>query len=125
MTVDFERREENRLRAAITRAGYMLRKCRSRNPDNSGYGLFCILDPSTNFIVHGGGGAFGSYTLELDDVADWLKNCILGEGRQALTFAALGSGCFPTIQHADQLRPAKHHPPRSAGHCHLTLTFPV
>lgn len=71
MSSEFDRREENRLRAAVTRAGYMLRKSRSRNPNIPGFGMFCIVDPTTNTLA-AGGDCLSSYSMSLDEVQDWV-----------------------------------------------------
>lgn len=42
---------EQRLRRAAKRAGLLLRKSRTRNPDGSDYGAYYIIDPDVNGLL--------------------------------------------------------------------------
>lgn len=67
-----EKREEDRLRSALARRGYLLRKNRRRTPEVYGYGGYMIINARYNAIVAGGNP--WPYSLTLDEVAEWLSD---------------------------------------------------
>ena len=71
MSTTTEEARESRLRRAVRRQGYALRKSRSRTPESCSYGGWAILDPTFNAWVAGMHPM--EYTLDLDDVETWLN----------------------------------------------------
>ena len=71
---------ENRLRRAVGRHGYVLRKSRVRDSYAPTHGMYWIVDPETNFIA-----VYGGYdnALDLIDVEAWIKT---PEGEEIVTF---------------------------------------
>lgn len=63
---------EQAVRRLARREGYVLRKSRSRDPDNPSYGGYLLIEPERNLLMLGGG-AF-NYSADLDEVVDWLKS---------------------------------------------------
>jgi hypothetical protein len=59
---------ENRLRRAVERQGFQLRKSRRRDPSAYDYGLYWITDPDRNWIVSGERG------MTLAQVETWLHS---------------------------------------------------
>lgn len=70
MGATYEKARENRLRRIAKRQGYLLMKCRFRNPEALEYGRFWIIDPLANAIVSGFGG--WNHTASLDDIEGFL-----------------------------------------------------
>ncbi len=67
-----EKVRENKLRRMAARQGYMLQRSKRRDPDALDYGLYWLVDISTNFVVFGGPGVTGGPTADLDDIEEWL-----------------------------------------------------
>ncbi len=63
---------ENRLRRMAERQGLGLLKSRRRDPHANDFGRFMIYDAEKNYLVAGGWPV--SYSLDLDDVEDFLTN---------------------------------------------------
>ena len=68
-----EKVRENRVRRMADRQGLSLHKSRRRDPRAIDYGLYMLVDPSTNTVVAGTEGT-GRPNLSLDDVEEWLTN---------------------------------------------------
>lgn len=66
---DFKVRE-NKARRMAKRQGLELVKSRRRDPRATDFGMYVLVDPETNGIVHGA--ASGRYDLSLDDVEAYL-----------------------------------------------------
>jgi hypothetical protein len=62
---------ENRLRRALSRAGYQLMKSRARDPRDLTYGGYQIINVQINGLVAGHGHAGRGYALTLDDAEAW------------------------------------------------------
>lgn len=62
---------ENRARRAADRQGLALQKSRRRDPRALGYDSYRFADIATNSVRYGGGDA-GGYSLNLDDVEEYL-----------------------------------------------------
>jgi hypothetical protein len=60
---------EARIRRMIDRQGYLLEKSRRRDPRAVSYGLFRIVDPTTNTVIAGAGRA--GYTMSLEEAEAW------------------------------------------------------
>jgi hypothetical protein len=58
-------------RARAWRAGSIVRKCRSRNPELPGFGGFMLIDAWTNSIVLGADG--WAYSASIEDIDDYLS----------------------------------------------------
>ena len=59
-----ETRYEARVRRRARGVGYVVRKCRSRNPERLGFGGYMLIDASLNVIVFGGHPYAYSATIE-------------------------------------------------------------
>jgi hypothetical protein len=64
-----EKAREQRVRNAVERQGYVLRKDRARSWNVDHYGGFMIIDPYLNAVIAG-----ERFDLDLDDVENWLKS---------------------------------------------------
>jgi hypothetical protein len=67
-----EKVRENRLRRMAERQGLALQKSRRRDPRAIDYGMYTLIDPSTNTIV--AGHVEGRAAFTIDEVEDWLTN---------------------------------------------------
>ncbi|MBA2372136.1 MAG: hypothetical protein H0V71_10900 [Chloroflexi bacterium] len=65
-----EKIRENRLRRMADRQGLALKKSRRRDQHALDYGMFALVDASTNVIV--AGAASGRFDFTLDDVEKYL-----------------------------------------------------
>lgn len=63
---------ERRIRRAVTRLGFALRKSHRRSPAFPDHGLFHIVDPVNNWIVNGA--QPWDFSLDLDDIEAWLTD---------------------------------------------------
>ena len=66
-----EKIRENRLRRVADRQGLRLEKSRRRDPRAIDYGMYMLVDPSTNTVVYGAEGT-GRPNLSIDAVEAWL-----------------------------------------------------
>jgi hypothetical protein len=67
---DDDAHRDFRLRGAVARRGYRLRRSTSRDPQTAGHGLYFIIDPRTGQPHHGL--IDGIPVLTLADVERWL-----------------------------------------------------
>ena len=65
-------RRESRLRGRLSRRGFAMQRCRARNPQVPGFGLYRISDPYRNAVVAGGHSL--DFSLNLDDVEAFLAD---------------------------------------------------
>ena len=72
-----ERTEEARLRRKAERQGLILKKCRRRDPDAPGYGLYALVDQRTGLSIYSQPFTHdwdGVHTLTLEEVEKALED---------------------------------------------------
>jgi len=65
-----QKQREARYRRALRKKGFLLRKCRFRNPDVFGLSLSCLLDGRNRYVL---GSGMNGYSLTLEDVEAWTQ----------------------------------------------------
>lgn len=67
-----DKREEDRVRRALARRGFLLRRNRCRTPGVHGYGGYMVVNAEHNAIV--AGAHPWPYSLTLEEAAEWLED---------------------------------------------------
>jgi hypothetical protein len=64
---------ESAVRARARARGYIVRKCRTRNPEHPGYGTYMLVDANSNQLILGDVPGQAGYGESLESIVEFLS----------------------------------------------------